>query len=118
VLSGDKEALSWECGKCTERERWVRNCERDLNPCIEWAWDSSLRRCPYSAIKPLTWMLLRAWLDWRELGQSLYGAAGLSARPAWEVESILLCQRMEHEIEAKRDQDRSGSGAAADGVRR
>jgi len=89
-LSDDVEAKERECGQCISQGfDKARGCDED-NQAVLFAWDASLRRCPWAVVTDSSWDIITAWREWRALGV-LPWAGGIGDQPAWFVEALTIC---------------------------
>ena len=96
MASGDK-AIEWGCSSCKgERyaeEDWkrpARGCDGKEVPSLAFAFDPSLRQCPWSLIDSETNLYLTWFQEFEEFGILPFGSSDLLSEPAYILEAFQL----------------------------
>jgi len=110
VLSGDP-SFGWGCSKCKgegwehgDSKREARGCDGKPASNLGFAFDHSLRRCPWSQIKSETWELLSWWLNWRSLKILPWGGSDIMSQPAVVLETFEVCEGEKNGLEKKNNE--------------
>lgn len=107
MLSGDK-STKWGCSKCRgdewaegDRYRESRGCDGPPTGNLAFAFDPSLRRCPWSQVKADTWQLVEWWLAWDTFSALPWGGQDVMQQPAYVLEVLELCETTKRESQAR-----------------
>ena len=107
MLSGDR-ALSWGCSTCKgskyedgDELRKIRGCEGNKVESLGFAFDPSLRQCPWSVIDNETWVLVRWWSEWEAFNVLPWSGDDPMKQPAFVLEVFEICETEKREAEKK-----------------
>ena len=110
-MSGDR-SLKWGCTKCRGDEyadgdelNEVRGCNGKDVSSIGFAFDPSLKQCPWSVIDKAAWEHMRWWAEWVKFKALPWGGVDPMMQPATVLEVFEICETEKQAAEQKQQDE-------------
>ena len=104
--------MEWGCTKCRgegfeagDELREARGCDGPPAGNLGFAFDASLRRCPWSQLDRDSFVYLNWWSDWVQFKALPWGGSDAMEQPAFVMEVLELCEN-EKKSKEKKDHEK------------
>ena len=77
----------------------MRGCDGTKNESLGFAFDPSLKQCPWSVIGSETWTLVRWWSEWEAFKVLPWGGTDPMKQPAFVLEVFEVCEAEKRKAE-------------------